>query len=149
MRRLSYVHDGGGRRPGTGTWRQVTSELADEPTWEPAAVGDSEGVRGVQHSTCLLAAPPAGGCLRVQRCLRVRARGACVSKRSAQLLLLLLRVRQVKAWVRACGLAVRGTAATTHGAAGLVPSRSHGRPFPTRPSSSCVRADALRTRIAW
>jgi len=75
----------GHERTGTGSaWRQVTSELADERTWEPAVVGDSrKGCVECSAAQHMRAAPPADGCLRVQRCLR--ARGACAAAREGSI----------------------------------------------------------------
>lgn len=115
--------------------RQVTSERGS-----PAAVGDSEGMRYGEHMRC----ETPGGRWGVPACPALQRRPETVSEpsrpwrvrgraRGPLILLQRLRVHHVNDWVRGCGLPVRGTAATTHGAgcwwSGALPSPL---PFPTR-----------------
>lgn len=121
------------RRPGRGSIGRTGKQgrwAGHERTWEPGRGRRFEGdaVRGAHARR---RRPPAAG---VPACPALQRRPETVNEpsrpwrvrgraRGPLILLQRLRVHQVNDWVRGCGLPVRGTAATTHGAGagGLVP----------------------------
>jgi hypothetical protein len=145
------------RRPGRGSIGRTGKQgrwAGHERTWEPGRgrrLG-GDAVRGAHAS-------PAAG---VPACPALQRRPETVSEpsrpwrvrgraRGPLILLQRLRVHQVNDWVRGCGLPVRGTAATTHGAGAgaLVPWPPRSR-FRRALLPACrIMRRALRMRNGW